>query len=77
MRVLRKYDQFRRDCSIDVECEGCKTTGTDVNAYDDRNFWDNIVPNFKCKKCGKSTKDMGLTPDSSTTLSIYSEKDIN
>lgn len=60
MKVLRKYDQFRRDCSIDMECQGCGNKQTYTSAYDDRNFWDNVIPNWKCSKCGKSTNDLGL-----------------
>ena len=63
MKVIRKYDQYRRDCNIDMECEGCGSKKTYNSAYDDRNFWDNVVPNFKCDNCKKSTKDMGLKPE--------------
>lgn len=60
MKVTRRYNQHRRDLSIDMECENCGTSATYRNAYDDRNFWDNVVPSFKCLQCGKSTKDLGL-----------------
>ena len=60
MRVIKKYNQFRRDCTIDMECEGCGAKDTYGEDYDDRNFWDNVVPNFKCEKCGKSTNDLGV-----------------
>lgn len=63
MKVTKRYNQFRRDLTIDMECEGCGETDTYGCAYDDRNFWDNVVPSFKCKKCGKSTKDLGLEPE--------------
>jgi hypothetical protein len=63
MKVIRKYDQFRRDCKCDMECESCGEKQTYNSAYDDRNFWDNVVPSFKCKKCGKSTNDLGLKPE--------------
>lgn len=59
MKILKKYNQFRRDLHIDMECEGCGEKETYTNAYDDRNFWDNVVPAWKCKKCGKSSNDMG------------------
>ena len=63
MRVIKKYDQFRRDCYVDLECEECKNKEIKVDAYDDHNMWDNVIPNWKCKKCGKSTKDLRLEPD--------------
>ncbi len=60
MKVIRQYNQLRRDLSIDMKCEGCGADDTYTGAYDDRNFWDNVVPKFKCPNCGKSTKDLGL-----------------
>lgn len=63
MKVVRKYDQFRRDCKCDMECESCGEKETYNSAYDDRNFWDNVIPDLKCKKCGKSSKDLGTKTD--------------
>jgi len=51
---------MRRDCYVDLECEECGEVEIKRSAYDDRNMWDNVVPNWKCKKCGKSTNDMDL-----------------
>ena len=62
MKVLKKYNQSRRDCHVDLECESCGHKETITSAYDDRNYWDNVVPNFKCPKCRKSTIDLGLKP---------------
>lgn len=59
MKITRRYNQHRRDLHIDMECESCKAIDTYTAAYDDRNFWDNVVPEFKCKKCGKSSNDLG------------------
>lgn len=58
MKLVRVCNQIRRDCWIDIECEGCEHQEHHVNAYDDRNFWDNVLPNMKCKSCGKSTIDL-------------------
>jgi uncharacterized Zn finger protein len=60
MRVTKRYDQHRRDLKIDMQCEDCGAADTYKRAYDDRNFWDNVVPSFHCKQCGKSTKELGL-----------------
>lgn len=38
--------------------EECRNKETYIHAYDDRNFWDNVVPEWKCKKCGKTTNDL-------------------
>ena len=67
MKVTKRYNQHRRDLSIDMECEGCGATDSYGNAYDDANFWVNVVPSFKCKECGKSTKDLGLEPKDTYT----------
>ena len=63
MKVIKRYNQHRRDLWIDLKCESCGATDTKKNAYDDRRFWDEVVPNMKCPGCGKSTKDLGLEPD--------------
>lgn len=59
MKVTRKYNQHRRDLTVDMKCEGCGATKTYGSAYDDRNFWDNVVPDFECDSCGVSTKSLG------------------
>ena len=63
MKVIKRYNQMRRDLSIDMECESCGEKESYRNAYDDRNFWDNVVPDFKCPKCEKSSNDLGTKPD--------------
>ena len=60
MKVVKRYNQNRRDLSIDMECEDCGAKDTYNSAYDDRNFWDNVVPDFKCEVCGKSSNDLGV-----------------
>lgn len=59
MKVTRIYDQHRRDCSCDSQCESCGQVDTDKYAYDDANFWNNVMPKRKCSKCGKTTFDSG------------------
>ena len=63
MKVLKRYAQHRRDLSVDLECEGCGATQAIPSAYDDRNYWDNVVPNLRCLGCGESTKSLGLQPE--------------
>lgn len=60
MKTIKVYNQHRRDCDADFECEKCGAKDTTNSAYDDRNYWDNVVPNRKCKECGKSTNDLGI-----------------
>lgn len=59
MKVIKRYNQHRRDLHIDMECEGCENKETNTAAYDDNNFWVNVVPDFKCEKCGESTNSLG------------------
>lgn len=71
MKVTKRYNQYRRDLDIDIECQNCGHKEIGIGAYDDLNFWENVVPNFKCEKCGKSTKDLGL--DIGDTSTKYPE----
>lgn len=59
MIVTNRYNQTRRDLKIDIKCEACGAVETKVSAYDDRNYWDNVIPERKCKSCGKSSLDLG------------------
>ncbi|MDD5068063.1 MAG: hypothetical protein PHN89_00480 [Candidatus Pacebacteria bacterium] len=63
MKLIKKYNQIRRDCYADLECENCGHKETDKYAYDDDNFWENVIPNRKCSQCGKSTNDLGIEPE--------------
>lgn len=67
MKVTRRYNQHRRDLSIDMECESCKALTTYTSAYDDDNFWVNVIPNFKCEVCGETTNSLGLKPTDTST----------
>lgn len=61
MKLIEIKSQSRRDFYGIYKCEGCgdkvKCTG-----YDDRNFHDNVTPNWRCEKCGKSTIGLGFVP---------------
>lgn len=67
MKVIKRYNQHRRDLSIDMECERCEEKQINTDAYDDTNFWQNVVPNFKCPRCGESTNSLGKEIGSTTT----------
>lgn len=58
MKLIQITSQNRRDVWYDAECENCGNKETHIPGYDDRNYWDNVLPNDKCKKCGKSTNDI-------------------
>ncbi len=47
--------QHRRDFTADYECEHCGNIEKDRSGYDDAYFHNNVIPNMKCKKCGKTS----------------------
>lgn len=58
MKIKQRTYQHRRDFYAIFICENCGFE-EELWGYDDRNFHDNVVPDMRCKKCGKSTKDIG------------------
>ena len=64
MKLIAIISQSRRDFKGKYKCEGCGNIEEDesLDSYDDRNFHDNVTPHWKCKKCGKSTIDLGIVP---------------
>ena len=58
MKLLQITDQSGRDVCYDTECEACGEKETHMGGYNDRNYWDNVLPEMKCHKCGKSTNDI-------------------
>ena len=48
--------QHRRDFKAIYECEHCGQTEI-MWGYDDSNFHENVIPNYKCDKCGKNWWD--------------------
>lgn len=57
MRLTKILRQNRRDFQGEYQCEFCgnvyKNTGMD--SYDDRYYYDNVIPHMTCSVCGKST----------------------
>ena len=47
--------QSRRDFTAEYTCEFCGAKEIDNSGYDDAYYHQNVIPNFTCKKCGKST----------------------
>ncbi len=56
MKIQKILDQNRRDFHAIYECEHCGDTSIGPG-YDDANFHRNVIPSWKCKKCGKSAGD--------------------
>jgi len=55
MKIKEIISQHRRDFTALMECEFCQYQEMNNSGYDDRYYQDNVIPNMKCKKCGKST----------------------
>jgi predicted RNA-binding Zn-ribbon protein involved in translation (DUF1610 family) len=58
MKIKNILWQNRRDFEAVYECEGCGATEK-MGGYDDANFHQNVIPKFKCKKCGKNSDECG------------------
>jgi len=59
MKLAKITWRSRRDFTGNYKCEGCGNIESH-SGYDDANFHQNVTPRWKCKKCGKSTLDLGL-----------------
>lgn len=59
MKIKTIDSQNRRDFYATYECEGCGHTERG-HGYDDDNFHRNVIPNMKCKACGKSAGELGV-----------------
>lgn len=56
MKIQKIESQNRRDFYAIYECEHCGHTERSYG-YDDANFHQNVIPNMKCKECGKTAGD--------------------
>lgn len=69
MKLIKIIDQSRRDFKGQYKCEFCGQVDIDkgMDSYDDRYYHDNVIPNQKCSKCGKSTNSEGGTINKTPT----------
>ena len=54
MKIKKITNQIRRDFDAILICEHCGTEDELNGGYDDRNYHENVIPQFKCPKCGKT-----------------------
>jgi transcription elongation factor Elf1 len=52
MKIKKITSQYRRDFSAIYQCEYCGAA-EEGSGYDDDNFHTNVIPQMKCKQCGK------------------------
>lgn len=62
MKLKEITYQHRRDIKMILECENCGET-VEEKGYDDRFFWDEVLPDVKCPSCKKSRNDLGIKGD--------------
>ena len=55
MEITKTYGWSRRDFNYDAKCQHCGNEKKNIRGYDDSNYYNNVVPNMKCEKCGEST----------------------
>jgi len=69
MKIKSTHGWSRRDFSAVLECESCGHTQEQRNCYDDRNYYDNVVPKIKCESCGEfGTSDRPATRHDPSTV---------
>ena len=54
MRIKKKIWQYRRDFVAVYACEFCKNE-TEADGYDDNYFHNEVIPDWSCPNCGKSS----------------------
>ena len=57
MKIKKINSQSRRDFWADMECEHCGHIEKNVSGYDDAFFHQNVIPEMKCKQCGKKASE--------------------
>lgn len=53
MRIKKMLSQHRRDFTAVFECEHCGFN-EERSGYDDTYFHNRVIPDMKCKNCGKT-----------------------
>lgn len=53
MKIKRILNQSRRDFTAEYECDHCGHIHTG-SGYDDAYFHNQVIPDMKCEKCGKT-----------------------
>ena len=57
MKIKTIISQHRRDFTATMVCEFCGAESLNKYGYDDDNYHRNVIPNMKCKACGKSADE--------------------
>lgn len=76
MKIIKTYGWNRRDFHYDCTCEHCGAVETNRTGYDDDNYYRNVVPDIKCKKCGESSLSKPTEVPLSVTVPKYREDQV-
>jgi len=52
MKIKEITKRINNDFWAIYECEHCGHTTGKIEGYMDANFHENVIPSWKCKKCG-------------------------
>ena len=55
MQITKRYAWNRRDFLFDATCEQCGHVSSNIDGYDDEYYYNNVMPDMKCGKCGESS----------------------
>lgn len=67
MKIKEIISQHRRDFTAIIKCEGCNHEEKLSSGYDDSFYHNKVIPNIKCKNCGKSRVDLGIFSEPTVT----------
>lgn len=68
MKITRTYNWNRRDFCFDSTCEHCGNVEKNNSGYDDSNYYNNVVPDMKCSKCGESSNSKQIIDSVKTVV---------
>ena len=63
MQIRQILNQHRNDFSAIMQCEHCSHEWKNQYGYDDRNYYENVIPHMHCQKCGKDSSGQVLQVD--------------
>lgn len=70
MKITNTYSWIRRDFYFDAKCEHCGNVEKGNSGYDDSNYYNNVVPDIKCNKCGESSNSKTVETTAPKTISV-------
>lgn len=53
MKIKKITKRLNNDFWAIYECEDCGHITDELAGYNDVNFYENVIPNMTCNKCGK------------------------